>query len=83
MILYIIGFGLFVSQYFNRQSSHSDKDVIAGKIFHAHMAANMLEDEIRKIRIEDHPIRTRYNEIKESFKGNKSENNDVASEDEE
>lgn len=52
-----------MSKIFRTTASRAPTDV-ASDLFHAHYTANVLEDEIRKIRKEDHPYRKAYNDLK-------------------
>lgn len=42
----------------------ADSKTMSQEIYHAHYTANLIEDEIRKIRKEDYIWRKRYDELK-------------------
>jgi hypothetical protein len=52
-------FGILVIKV-TMPAGNDAKDVLVDKIFHAHYTANVIEDEIRKIRKEDYPLREKY-----------------------
>ena len=60
-------FGLLTSYFLLKRESHPDS--IAKNIFHAHYAANLIEDEIIKIREKDYPHRFQYAKIKAKAQG--------------
>jgi hypothetical protein len=45
-------------------NSYAKWNATADKIFHAHYAAGLIEDEIRRIRNEDYAYRKKYDELK-------------------
>ncbi len=47
-----------------RLSNQNDKTVIVEELYHAHYTANLIEDEIRSIRKQDHPYRKLYDNTK-------------------
>ena len=51
-----------------KMTNFGDKRVLAEQIYHAHYTANVIEDEIRKIRREDFPYRKKYDELKNGSK---------------
>ena len=50
-----------------KRENHPDS--IAKNIFHAHYAANLIEDEIIKIREKDYPHRLQYAKLKAEAEG--------------
>jgi hypothetical protein len=44
--------------------TQNNSKTLCEEIYHAHYTANLLEDEIRRIRAEDYPYRKRYEELK-------------------
>ena len=64
----MVGFcGVLYANYLFRKKNHPD--AIAQSIFHAHYAANLIEDEIVKIREEDYPYRIKYAKLKAEAEG--------------
>lgn len=64
----MVGFvGVLYANYFFKKKNHPDS--IAQSIFHAHYAANLIEDEIIKIREEDYPYRLKYAKLKAEAEG--------------
>jgi len=59
--------GIMYCNYLFRKKNHPD--AIAQSIFHAHYAANLIEDEIIKIREEDYPYRLKYAKLKAEAEG--------------
>jgi hypothetical protein len=58
-------FGLvLMTKWFRMNNASSDRRVLCEEIYHAHYTANLIEDEIRKIRKEDYPFRKKYHEMK-------------------
>lgn len=55
---------VFMSKSFRMNNVSSDRKVLCEEIYHAHFTANLIEDEIRKIRKEDYPFRKKYQEMK-------------------
>ncbi len=70
--LYLLAFGfiafMFLTRIF-RMNNMDDYKTISQQIYHAHYTANLIEDEIRRIRIEDYPWRKRYDELKKEKNG--------------
>jgi hypothetical protein len=52
-----------------RMNNMDDYKILSQQIYHAHYAANLIEDEIRRIRKEDYPWRKRYDELKKEKTG--------------
>ena len=64
----MIGFWTYLMcLYLLKRERHPDS--IAKNIFHAHYAANLLEDEIIKIREKDYPLRLKYAKLKAEAEG--------------
>jgi hypothetical protein len=63
--------GIMYANYLFRKKNHPD--AIAQSIFHAHYAANLIEDEIVKIREEDYPYRLQYAKLKAEAEGKEFE----------
>lgn len=55
---------VFMTKSFRMNNVSSDRRVLCEEIYHAHFTANLIEDEIRKIRKEDYPFRKKYQEMK-------------------
>jgi hypothetical protein len=47
-----------------RMNNLEDSKTLSQEIYHAHYTANLIEDEIRKIRKEDYAWRKKYDELK-------------------
>jgi hypothetical protein len=66
--LLAIGFwGALICFYLLKREQHPES--IARNIFHAHYAANLIEDEIIKIRERDYPLRVQYAKLKAEAEG--------------
>jgi hypothetical protein len=52
-----------------RMDNLGDLKNLSQEIYHAHYTANLIEDEIRKIRKEDFPLRKRYDDLKKERVG--------------
>jgi hypothetical protein len=63
-----IGFiaALYASYLFGKKNH---PDYVAQNIFHGHYAANLIEDEIVKIRENDYPYRLQYAKLKAEAEG--------------
>ncbi len=48
---------------YQKLNNTSNKQVICDRVYHAHYTANLIEDEIRRIRTEDYPLRQKYAEM--------------------
>ena len=59
--------GVLYANYLFRKQNHPD--AIAQSILHAHYAANLIEDEIVKIRKNDYPYRLQYAKLKAEAEG--------------
>ncbi len=57
-------FCLMIMHKFLRLGNISDRRILSEEIYHAHYTANLIEDQIRKIRAEDYPFRKKYQELK-------------------
>jgi len=57
-------------------------DSVAKNIFHAHYAANLIEDEIIKIREKDYPFRLQYAKLKAEAEGRTFVDPEAAGDDE-
>ncbi len=47
-------------------NNNKNERVVCERIYHAHYTANLIEDEIRRIRKEDYPLRKQYAELNQS-----------------
>jgi hypothetical protein len=47
-----------------RMFNQNENQIVAEEVYHAHYTANLIEDEIRRIRKLDYPIRKMYDEMK-------------------
>lgn len=66
--LLMVGFvGYLYANYLFKKKNHPDS--IAQNILHAHYAANLIEDEIIKIREQDYPFRVKYAKLKAEAEG--------------
>lgn len=64
----MIGFwGALMAFYWLVKEQHPES--IARNIHHAHYAANLIEDEIIKIREKDYPLRVQYAKLKAEAEG--------------
>jgi hypothetical protein len=45
-------------------TNYTNAKQVAEDVYHAHYTANLIEDEIRKIRKEDYNLRKKYHELK-------------------
>ncbi len=64
----MVGFaGCLYATFLFKKKNHPD--AIAQNILHAHYAANLIEDEIIKIRDEDYPYRLKYAKLKAEAEG--------------
>ncbi len=59
-----MGFFCITSAFKLTDNSYAKWNATADKIFHAHYAAGLIEDEIRRIRNEDYAYRKKYDELK-------------------
>ncbi len=56
-----------------RMNNFADSKTMSQEIYHAHYTANLIEDEIRRIRKEDFSLRMKYDELKRERLGEKNE----------
>jgi len=59
---------MFLTKIF-RMNNLGDYKALSQEIYHAHYAANLIEDEIRKIRKQDYQWRKRYDDLKKENMG--------------
>ena len=77
----LLGFWMSLTTFFLlKRENHPDS--IAKNIFHAHYAANLIEDEIIKIRERDYPYRLQYARLKAEAEGRTFEELEAAEESE-